>query len=686
MKSKYKMKNILWTLLVFMMHLSISSFPVYAQQNSLVNTTGSAHAKLLPVDITSVSWTEGFWAERYAVCRDVMVPFMMGNYMDDELSHGFANFEIAAGLKEGRHAGPPFHDGDFFKILEALIVINAMENNPELDRQIDSIIHIIGMTQRADGYIHTPVVIEQNQHPENKQEFEERLDFETYNMGHLMTTASIHYRTTGKKNFLDIAVKAADFLYEFYKRKPEELARNAICPSHYMGVTELYRTTGDQRYLELAKGLIDIRSMVVDGTDHNQDRIPFRDQRKAVGHAVRANYLYAGAADVFTETGDISLYTALDSIWHDLTERKLYITGACGALYDGVSPNGTTYDQSSIQQVHQAYGQDYELPNLDAHNESCANIGNILWNWRMLQATGEARYTDIIEQVIYNSLPAGVSLDGKGYFYTNPLAVSGDLTYQLRWSKQREGYISYCNCCPPNTIRTIAEIHNYVYNISEEGVWINLYGANRLATSLKNGEKLVLTQETDYPWDGNIRIRIGSRSKEEYSVFLRIPGWSEDAVIRVNGKKIEEGLSPGSYSELKRKWKKGDVIELDIPMQVSLLQSNPLVEGNRNQVAIRRGPVVYCLESADIPDNSMISDIAIPIGTEFTPVKEVIGGSSITSLSAEVALTGQPGWGRELYREVIPGQLKTARIKFIPYFAWGNRGEGDMLVWIPVKW
>ena len=447
---------------------------LHAQQAGLVNTSESAFTRLKPAGIAEVSWTGGFWAEWYSTCRDVMVPQMMENYLDDELSHGFANFEIAGGYKSGAHEGPPFHDGDFYKILEAMIMVNALERDPGTDQLLDSLITVIGSTQRDDGYIHTPVVIEQRALGKDAKEFHERLDFETYNMGHLMTAACLHYRSTGKENLLRIAIRATDFLFEYYARKPSELAENAICPSHYMGVTEMYRTTGDPRYLELAKGLIDIRSDVKEGTDHNQDRIPFRQQRTAVGHAVRANYLYAGATDVFAETGDRTLMDALEAIWLDLKERKLYITGGCGALYDGVSPRGTTYDQSSIQQVHQAYGQDYELPNMDAHNESCANIGNILWNWRMFLVTGDARYTDIIETVAYNSLLSGVSLDGTGYFYTNPLAVSQDLTYDLRWSKIREPYISYCNCCPPNTIRTIAEFSNYCYSFSEEGVLCNI--------------------------------------------------------------------------------------------------------------------------------------------------------------------------------------------------------------------
>jgi len=677
---KIMKKSILSLVLIF---TGIYAFP---QHEGLVDTRHSAHAKMTPAGIGEVSLTTGFWADWYGVCRDEMVPLMMDNYLNDTLSHGFANFEIAAGLKQGEHVGPPFHDGDFYKIFEAMIMVNAVEKDRITDRKIDSIINIISATQREDGYIHTPVVIEQRKVGEGAAEFRERLDFETYNMGHLMTAACLHYRTTGKENFLDVAKKATDFLYDFYMRNPEELAKNAICPSHYMGVTEMYRTTADPRYLELAKGLIDIRSHVENGTDHNQDRIPFREQTTAIGHAVRANYLYAGAADVYAETGDESLMQALDAIWHDLAERKLYITGGCGALYDGVSPNGTTYDQPSIQQVHQAYGQDFELPNLDAHNESCANIGNMLWNWRMLLATGKAAYADMLEQVAYNSLLGAVNLDGSGYFYTNPLAVNQDITYQLRWSKVREPYISYCNCCPPNTIRTIAEMQNYLYGVSDEGLYVHLYGGSTLKTVLPGGEKLELTQETDYPWEGKVLLKIQKAPKKEFSMFLRIPGWERAATVAVNNEIVAGEIKGGSYFELNRKWKKGDEVTLVMDIRPFLVQSNPLVEENRNMVAVQSGPVVYCLESEGLPEGIRLSDVMIPLDTDMKLKNITIRGSRMNAVETDALVMPGENWQGSLYRRLDNSETETIHIQLIPYYAWGNRGEGDMEVWLPVRW
>lgn len=675
---RIKIKYLLPAVLLFSFHPA-----GHAQDKSMVNTSASLHARLSPVNMTDVRWTGGFWAERFQVCATSMVPHMMAMYRNDSVSHGYANFEIAAGLKEGVHVGPPFHDGDFYKLLEAAIVVNSVNRNVREEERIDSMIAVIAKTQRKDGYIHTPVVIAQRYKPGEKQEFAERLDFETYNMGHLMTAACIHYRLTGKRTLLDVAVRATDFLYNFYKRNPAELARNAICPSHYMGVTEMYRTVGDPRYLELAKGLIDIRSEVKDGQDHNQDRIPFRQQTKAIGHAVRANYLYAGAADVYAETGDESLMQALHAIWHDLTETKLYITGACGALYDGVSPNGTTYDQPSIQQVHQAYGAEYELPNLTAHNESCANIGNLLWNWRMLLATGNAAYADVMEQVMYNSLLAAVSLDGKRHFYTNPLAVTADLPYELRWSKDREEYISYCNCCPPNTIRTIAEMHHYMYCRSDSGLWVNFYGGNKLKTKLANGVA-ELEQVTDYPWSGNVLLKISRAPEEPYAFHLRIPSWAAGATVRINGKATDEQPVPGTYHKILRTWKAGDRIAISFPMTVDLIEANPLVEETRNQVAVRRGPVVYCLESADLNDNIPLPSVLLSARSLLKPAKRNIAGSDVAVLEGTALTIPHKDWHRKLYQPLPQQEPVVTAVRLIPYYAWNNRGKGAMQVWFPV--
>jgi len=677
---------------------------VQGAERGLTNTSASPYVKQRSIDIDAVRWTHGFWAERLDSCRKVVIPNMWRLLNDPQISHAFENFLVAAGVKQGTHRGPKWHDGDFYKWLEAAAFVYATTHDEELNRQMDQIIEVIGKAQRDDGYIHTPVIISQREHLWQTGEFQNRLDFETYNMGHLMTCACIHYRATGKTNLLRIAQKATEFLYRTYKDSPHILANNAICPSHYMGVVEMYRTVHDPKYLELARGLIDIRDLVKDGTDDNQDRIAFRKQTQAVGHAVRANYLYAGAADVYAETGDKSLLGALEEIWRDVAYRKMYVTGATGALYDGASPDGSRA-HTSIQLVHQAYGRAYQLPNITAYNESCATVGFVLWNWRMLAITADTRFADLLELALYNAVLASISFDGKEFFYTNPLRRVNNLPFELRWSRKREPYIS-CFCCPPNTARTIAEVGAYAYGLSNDGVWINLYGSNVLDTHLPNGEAIRLQMQTEYPWQGSVRIIVENAPQKEFSLFLRIPGWAERSQVAVNGKPVGDNLKSGQYFQIRRLWSSGDRIELFLPMPVQLLQAHPLVEEARNQVAVRRGPIVYCLESADLPDNVEITNVAISPGTQFQSRfdKELLGGVTVLEEKAHVLVGGS--WNNTLYQEISAQEAKIVDVRLIPYYAWGNRGsprerrhngpgrrndetlsrgESEMTVWIPLR-
>jgi DUF1680 family protein len=664
----------------------------------ITNTSTSPYARLHSVEIGSVRWTDGFWAERFDLCHKTMIPNMWRLLEDPQISHAYDNFQVAAGLKQGRHRGPKWHDGDFYKWLETAAFVYGITKDERLDRLMDQIIDVIGKAQRDDGYIHTPVIISQRQRavraegvsPSDRgrdardtSEFQNRLDFETYNMGHLMTCACIHYRATGKTSLLRIARKAADFLYDVYKNDPRNLANNAICPSHYMGVVELYRTLGDPRYLELAKGLIDIRDLVEEGTDHNQDRIPLRQQTQAVGHAVRANYLYAGVADVYAETGDGSLLNALEVVWRDVAYRKMYVTGATGALYDGASPDGSK-SHSAIQLVHQAYGRAYQLPNVTAYNESCATVGFVLWNWRMLNITAEARFADLLELALYNGVLATISLDGTKFFYKNPLRQVKCVPFELRWSHRREPYIG-CFCCPPNTVRTIAEVASYAYSLSDDGLWIHLYGGNVLDTHLPDGSSIRLNQRTEYPWGGTVRINVEDAPQKDFSIRLRIPGWAEDARVTVNGEPLGAALRPEQYFEIRRKWSAGDRIELIFPMSVQLLEAHPLVEEARNQVAVRRGPIVYCLESADLPEHVGIMNVSLSPGAQFHDryVKDLLGGITVLETKANVHTADD--WSGTLYRRISTKKSKTADIRLIPYYAWGNRGDYEMTVWIPVR-
>ena len=630
-----------------------------AQSNGLTDMSQSRFAKMVNTGIGTVHWTDGFWRDRFQVFSQTSLQSMWNTWNTPEISHGFRNFEIAAGVCKGEHWGPPFHDGDMYKWMEGVASVYAVNKDPELDKLMDNFITCVVKAQRADGYIHTPVVIEElnkgidshaleDQHKQTvigtkvgdeneKGAFANRLNFETYNLGHLMMAGIVHRRATG-----------------------------------------------NPRYLELSKNLIDIRGMVENGTDDNQDRIPFRDQYRAMGHAVRANYLYAGVADVYAETGEQQLMKNLTSIWNDIVTRKMYVTGACGALYDGTSPDGTCYEPDSIQKVHQSYGRPYQLPNSTAHNETCANIGNMLFNWRMLEVTGDAKYAELVETCLYNSVLSGISLDGKKYFYTNPLRISADLPYTLRWPKERTEYIS-CFCCPPNTLRTLCQAQNYAYTLSPEGIYCNLYGANTLTTIWKDKGELALTQETDYPWEGNVRVTLDKvpRKAGTFSLFLRIPEWCEKATLTVNGQPLQANAKANSYAEVNRTWKKGDVVELVMDMPVRLLEAHPLAEEIRNQVVVKRGPLVYCLESMDIANGEKIDNVLIPADIKLTPKKITIEGSPIVALEGVARLASATSWEGVLYRPVAQAE-KTVNIRLIPYYAWGNRGKGEMTVWMPL--
>lgn len=673
--------------------------PALSQNDGITDTGNSKYAVMNSTPISSVRWTGGFWGDWFDVLSGTSVQSMWETWQSDK-SHGFHNFLVASGEKRGRRHGPPFHDGDMYKWLEGVAAVYAVNKDPELDKIMDRFTGTIVKSQREDGYLHTPVIVaelnKRLQMQENGEDdktvvgtavgkaadgaFGNKLNFETYNLGHLITAGIIHKRATGKSTLYDCGVKAADFLCNFLDNNPEEIAKNAVCPSHYMAMVEIYRATGNERYIKAAKKMIDIRGSVPDGTDDNQDREPFREQYTARGHSVRANYLYAGVADVYIEDGEEQLMKNLTAIWDDIVNRKMYINGACGALYDGTSPDGTDYKPANIQKVHQSYGRPYQLPHSTAHNETCANIGNMLLNWRMLQATGDGKYCDLVENCFYNSILPGISLDGKRYFYTNPLRLSADLPYKLRWPKERTEYIS-CFCCPPNTLRTLCEAQDYAYSVGNQTVFVNMYGANELHTKLEGIGNIALKQETDYPWDGAVKLTVTElKGKKLMKLMLRVPAWCEGMNISVNGEAIDRTPDNG-YIAIGRIWKKGDVVTVDMPMRTKIMEANPLVEESRGQVAVQRGPILYCLESNDLQDVG-IDDIALPVDAKFTTVETTIDGSRMMALETTAVNRSEASWNGKLYREV-GRQKNNVKIRLIPYYAWGNRGKSEMTVWMP---
>lgn len=638
------------------------------------------------------------------MAKNHAVPNMWKIYHDPNISHAFQNFVIAAGLDTGQHKGPSFHDGDFYKTLEAvahLFPYLQKEEKIKWGNWMNASIKVIQKAQRADGYLYTKAAIDAKNFGVDST-FSNRLSFEAYNLGHLMTAACVYHRNTGDTVLLHIAKKATDFLYSFYKKASPTLARNAICPSHYMGTIDLYRTTGQQKYLELAKHLLSIKGAIEDGTDDNQDRIPFRKQTKVMGHAVRATYLYAGATDLYLETGDTSLLHQLKDLWVDLVQHKMYITGGCGSLYDGVSPDGTSYNPSEVQKIHQAFGRDYQLPNFTAHNETCANIGNFLWNWRMLLSTGNSAFADVMELVLYNSFLSGLSLNGDKFLYTNPLAWSNHLPFKQRWEKNRQPYIGFSNCCPPNAIRMLASIQQYAATQRENDLFIHLYGSNKIVTADQKDKagNWSIEQNTAYPWSGNIQIKINSAPSGAAVLGLRIPAFSRDAfleetTVTINGQKAKGIAIENGYVLLKRNWNRGDQVVLELKMPVQKMIAHPFAEELHNLVAIKRGPIVYCAEQVD-QSNLSVFDITVSPRTHFEEKFINLAGWEILQLEAKINpetfswdAKGMEALYQPLKRKDTAKPEGTSKnptvFRMVPYFAWGNRLVEDMAVWLKLS-
>ncbi|NHI15749.1 glycoside hydrolase family 127 protein [Microbacterium excoecariae] len=640
-------------------------------------------------------WTSGFWNRVHTRTRDVTIPQIWQSLSDTDLSPGLRNFEIALGERDGIHIGPPYMDGDMYKWMEAAIDSLETDPNDELANIVEGMAARIAAVQREDGYVHTPTAIAERSGAE-VSELADRFNFETYNLGHLITTGVRHYEVTGSESLLGPAKKAATFLEHLATNKPLELARSAICPSHYMAVMDLFRLTGERRYLELAQAFLRVRDEFTEGGDDNQDRIPVRDQVVVAGHAVRANYLYAGLADLAAETGDEELRAVLERLWTDVVDTKLYVTGGCGALYDGASPDGHPW-QGEISRVHQAYGRAYQLPHTTAHAESCANIGMIFWSERMLALTGEAKYADVIEQIAYNVLLGSISLAGDAYFYTNALRQVRGLPFDLRRpgdtgqpvvpspppsdERLREHYLS-CFCCPPNIARALASFHTRAAGVSDDGLFVHQYGGSEIDVT-RGEHRLALREESDYPWSGQIAFTV-TAAAGSLPLHLRIPGWARDARLAVNGIPVNAS-GPGSYARIERAWQPGDVIALELPLPVRVLRGHRLAEELTSQVTVQRGPVVYCVESADLPDGVRLEQAAIARGTAFAPARAEIAGFPVTVLEGDL-LALPPQGSDALYADLEDAPVTRAPARLVPYFAWGNRGPGEMSVWLPVVW
>jgi DUF1680 family protein len=623
---------------------------------------------IVPVPFTSVSINGGFWHPRLATNRTVTLPF---DFKKCEETGRISNFAIAGGLAKGTFKGLRYDDSDVFKVVEGASYSLQTQYDARLDRYLDSLITLFAAAQEPDGYLYTiRTILKDSTTLRDRDAGPTRFSFvagshELYNVGHMYEAAVAHFQATGKRSFLNVALKNADYLMRTIG--PDKLI---VVPGHQeieIGLVKLYRVTKDKRYLDFARFLLDMRGrsdkrpLFPDpansgqGSFYLQDQVPVTQQKTAVGHAVRAGYMYAAMSDIAAIQKDKAYMNALLAIWNDVVERKQYLTGGLGARGHG-----------------EAFGEAYELPNDVAYAETCAAVANLLWNHRMFLLTGEAKYMDVFERVLYNGFLAGVSLEGDSFFYVNPLASDGKRKFNVGQGATRAPWFG-TSCCPTNVVRFLPSLPGYVYATKGNDLFVNLFLTNQSTVSV-NGEPVQITQETNYPWEGNVSVTVRPKQAQAFALLMRLPGWAagkpmpgqlysyvntaaKAPVLLVNGKKTPYTTANG-YARISRTWKPGDRLEWTLDMPVREVKANDQVADDRNKVAIERGPVVYCAEGVDNGGKAL--SLAVPIGTAFRPLRqpEKLGGI--------VSLAGQVG-----------GNALT----LIPYYAWSNRGPNEMAVW-----
>ena len=588
------------------------------------------HRELSAVPFTDVKVQDDFWAPRIKTNREVSLPH---NFKWCEETGRFSNFSKAAGDMEGKFEGIYFNDSDVYKVLEGASYSLADHPDPVLDKMTDDVIAKIASAQHENGYLNTYFTLVE---PEKKwTDF--RVRHELYCAGHLFEAAVAHYRATGKTTLLDVATKFADRINELFGPN----GRHEV-PGHEeieLALVKLSLATGDKRYMDLAEFFLDIRGdkskrQSIFGP-YCQDHRPVSRQSEIVGHAVRAMYLYSGVADVAAHTGDQGYIDAMDRLWQDVVRRKMYITGGIGARHSG-----------------EAFGDPFELPNDSAYCETCAAIGLALWSHRLNLLHGDAHYADVLERALYNGILSGIGMDGEHFFYVNPLASAG--------SHHRQPFFP-CACCPTNVVRFVPSIPGYVYAVGKRGVFVNLYVAGTGKITTPDGTPIGLTQETRYPFDGKVRLTLDmSKRAGSFQVNVRIPAWCDGPAISVNGESIDGAKIVRGYAEVRRAWKSGDVIELDLPIEIKRIEANPSVEADKGRVAITRGPIVYCFEACD--NDGRVRNIVLKHDPEFKAEhrSNLLGGVT-----------------------VIEGQARGDRtVTAVPYHAWDHRDPGEMLVWV----
>lgn len=613
------------------------------------------------VDIRKVRLTDDFWLPIVTRIQEKTIAYALQKCEEEGR---FDNFLIAGGLMEGQVKGQmPFDDTDVYKIIEGASNTLLSAPNPDLELLLDSLIAIVAKGQEADGYLTTWRTINPAQPPApwvkvQKGQRWESLDasHELYNAGHLYEAAAVHYKATGKRNFLDIALKNADLMVRTFGEGDGQIS---AVPGHQIiesGLLKLYQITGQEEYFRLARYFLDSRGNPEHHAlfgPYSQDHEPVTAQREVTGHAVRAMYQYAAMVDIAVLQEDAAYATACRALWENMVQKKTYLTGGIGARHEG-----------------EAFGENYELPNLTAYNETCAAIGSVYWNHRLFNQSGEVAYMDILERTLYNGLISGLSLDGIHFFYPNALESDGQYTFN-RGACSRQGWFD-CSCCPTNMIRFLPSLPGLLYGISEEAIYLNLYASNTAIIDWK-GHNFGIEIQSAYPWDGAINIQVNPEKPTQTTLRLRVPSWARNEVmpgglyhyadahqgrveVLLNGKKLDVSIQDG-YIQLNRKWRKGDQIQLMLPMQVRTVLADEAVEAASGKMALEYGPFVYAIEEADNPENFDLIRISATDSFEINKRPDLLGGIHVVSNKQFTA---------------------------IPYYAWSNRGIGKMKVWIPL--
>jgi DUF1680 family protein len=638
----------------------------------VIDLNNSPYAKLKTVPVRAVVIQDGFWLQRRKTNEVASIPSMH----EELLEHGrMNNFLRLQSKSSDPQKGPVYSDSDIYKWAEAVGFQLQIADNPELRKATDAMIRDVVAIQEPSGYLNT--YYNGDRKPLRMQYDTQTTGHELYCIGHMLQGAIAYYRATGDPTLLDAGIRFVDnFLIPNYGPGANQKAIVSGHPEIEMALVELSRTTGDRKYVDLAGYIL-----------HGDERIPLRPQQivymycgipftsrtKLEGHAVRAMYACCGATDYYLETGDQAYWKTLNVLWNDLTAHQLYVNGGVGARAAG-----------------EAFGDQYELPNAQAYGESCAAIGNMMWNWRMLAASGDAKFTDVIERALYNGINSGMSLDGKTYCYRNPLAF--DPAGESRDRHLVDGKIRNAwydtTCCPPNLERTFASLSGYFYSTNSDGVYVHLYDNSEMNWRLHDGTALKVQQKTNYPWSGDVKMTVSPATPKEFVMYVRIPGWSTKNSVKVNGKEVA-GAKPGEYLAIRRRWAQNDTIDLNFDMTTHLLKANPAVTEDRGRVAFQRGPIVFCMEHLDQPDHGVGMNLAgytvLPEGAtteQFEP--QLLDGVMVLTHPATISKTATD---MALYFPAsTPKPLESpTTVKLIPYYAWANRESASMQVWIPYK-